>query len=176
MSSLTSAKGPSTTRAILPSFMEIRLPSELGRRPSPPRRTPAWAISCMRLPMLTSNSCSGRTPASDSSLDLMIIMKLIVIVSFGGIRWTWMEWSALAVYDGLNLGREVLEGLDLADLDRVAVVGGAAAGPLDGFGLGLHVDDPVAAEHFLGLGEGAVGHFRLAAGKSDTGAFFGVVK
>src|SRR5439155_460375 len=33
-----------------------------------------------------------------------------------------------------------------------------------------HIDHPVAAEHFLGLGEGAVGDDRLAGGEGDPGA------
>src|SRR5207248_1121450 len=70
----------------------------------------------------------------------------------------------------LDVGREVGELLHLAHLDDVAVQHGRALGPLDGFGPGLHLDHPVAAEHLLRLGERAVGHLRLAAAEADAGA------
>ena len=42
---------------------------------------------------------------------------------------------------------------------------GSPLGPLDGFVLGLHVDEPVPADDLLGLGEGAVAHGGLAPGE-----------
>src|SRR5947199_370896 len=54
----------------------------------------------------------------------------------------------------LDVGREVRHLLHLADLDDVAVPGGAARRPLDRLCLRLHLDQPVPADHLLGLGEG----------------------
>src|SRR5687767_13887615 len=70
----------------------------------------------------------------------------------------------------LNVGREVLHLLHLADLDRLVVTPGAALRPLERLFLGLYLDHPIAAEHFLGLDERAVGHFRLAARERDARA------
>src|SRR5437763_6762526 len=53
----------------------------------------------------------------------------------------------------LDVGREVGDFLHLAHFDDVAVQHGRALGPLDRFRSGFHLDHPVAAEHFLGLGE-----------------------
>src|SRR5256885_1332784 len=74
----------------------------------------------------------------------------------------------------LHVGREVGDLLHLAHFDDVAVQHGCALGPLDRFRSGFHLDHPVAAEHFLRLGERAVGHFGgLAAREADAGALDG---
>src|SRR5690606_40757475 len=57
-------------------------------------------------------------------------------------------------FDGLlDLGREVGRLEDLPDFDDLVVRGGAASCPCDRLVLRLHVDDPVAADRFLRLGE-----------------------
>src|SRR5450755_2995358 len=63
----------------------------------------------------------------------------------------------------LHVGREISHLLDLADLDRPVVRRRAAPRPLDRFFLRADLDHPVAAEHFLGLGEWAVRDLGLAA-------------
>src|SRR5215813_12509653 len=85
MSSLVSAKGPSTTVRLPPVYL-IRQPAELGCRPVPSSSTPAlascswyFAISAMRL-------SSGITPASDSLVAFTTIMKRIVyLLSFSSL-------------------------------------------------------------------------------------------
>src|SRR6266581_3353398 len=70
----------------------------------------------------------------------------------------------------LDVGWEVGDLLHLAHFDDVAVQHGRALGPLDRFRSGFHLDHPVAAEHFLRLGERPVGHLGLAAAEADAGA------
>src|SRR4029450_8634438 len=67
-----------------------------------------------------------------------------------------------------DVGREVRELLDLADLDHVAVLGRTAPRPLDRLLLRLRLDQPVAADRLLGLGERAVHDRGLAAGEADA--------
>src|SRR5438552_11232483 len=75
----------------------------------------------------------------------------------------------------LDVGREVRHLLHLADLDDVAVPGGAARRPLDRLCLRLHLDQPVPADHLLGLGEGPVRHPGLPSGERDARAHRGWV-
>jgi len=65
----------------------------------------------------------------------------------------------------LNVGGKIRKFLYLADFDDLAAGCRAALRPADRLLPRRHVDHPVAAEHFLGLGEGTVGHDRLAAGE-----------
>src|SRR5882672_5914735 len=64
---------------------------------------------------------------------------------------------------GRQVSLEVGRLLHLADLDHLVVRAGAALRPLDRLLARLHLDHPVAAEHLLRLGEGAVGDLGLAA-------------
>src|SRR5205807_1614951 len=73
----------------------------------------------------------------------------------------------------LDVGREIRDLLHLAHFNDVAVQHRGALGPFDRFGSGLDLDHPVAAEHLLRLGEGAVGHPGLAAAEADAGALGG---
>src|SRR5512147_1861110 len=54
---------------------------------------------------------------------------------------------------GLHVGREVLHLLHLPHLDRLVLRRRAARRPRDGFLERARVDHPVAAQHFLRLGE-----------------------
>src|SRR3954471_17844568 len=63
MSSLVSAKGPSTTVRFVPENF-TRAPLELGWRPSPANITPAFTSSSLYLPISVSIFSSGSTPAS----------------------------------------------------------------------------------------------------------------
>ena len=60
---------------------------------------------------------------------------------------------------------------------RTSIISLSAAGQRDAHSIGLllrlHMDHPVAAEHFLGLGERPVGDRRLAAGERDPRALDG---
>jgi len=68
-----------------------------------------------------------------------------------------------------ELGREVRYLEDPANLDHRALsVDRAALGPFDRLRLRLDVDDPVAADQLLGLGEGAVDDLRLTDVEADT--------
>src|SRR6202000_2030293 len=60
----------------------MRLPLELGWRPSPASITPAFTSSSLNLPMLVRSSVLGRTPASDSLLALTNTMQRIVVSPF----------------------------------------------------------------------------------------------
>src|SRR6266571_7388806 len=51
----------------------------------------------------------------------------------------------------LDVGWKVRDLLYLAHLDDVTVLHGRALRPFDCVGPGLHLDDPVAAQHLLGL-------------------------
>src|SRR5437879_13078901 len=71
----------------------------------------------------------------------------------------------------LDVGWEVRDLLHLTHLDDVAIQHRCPLGPFDRLGPGLHLDHPVAAEHFFRFGERPVGHLgRLAAGEADAGA------
>src|SRR4051812_34876338 len=63
MSSLVSAKGPSTTVRFVPENF-TRAPLELGWRPSPANITPAFTSSSSYFPISVSIFSSGSTPAS----------------------------------------------------------------------------------------------------------------
>src|ERR1700721_428984 len=81
MSSLVSAKGPSVTVG-LAAVKVMRLPLELGWRPSPASITPALTSSSLNLPMLVRSSVLGRMPASESLLALTITMQRIDVSPF----------------------------------------------------------------------------------------------
>ena len=70
----------------------------------------------------------------------------------------------------LHVRREVGHFLHLPDLDDFIVRRGAPRRPGDRLLARGDVDHPVAAEHLLGLDEGAVDHQRLAAGKGHPRA------
>src|SRR5438034_11234911 len=67
---------------------------------------------------------------------------------------------------------EILHLEELADLDFAVplVRVRAALHPLDRLGLVLHLDDPVAGDQLLGLGEWPVDHAALAAFEADARA------
>src|SRR5262249_55144950 len=67
-----------------------------------------------------------------------------------------------------DVGGKVRELVDLPDLDYIAVLGRAAARPLDGLRFRLRLDQPVPPDGFLGLGERAVHDRGLAAGEADA--------
>src|SRR4051812_45914374 len=73
---------------------------------------------------------------------------------------------------GLDVLGVVGQLVDLPDLDLelVALDVGGPLRPLHGLVLVARLDDPVAADQLLGLGERAVGHGRLAAGERDARA------
>src|SRR6266498_53459 len=77
MSSFVSANGPSTTVRLLPEN-RIRLPFELGWRPSPASMMPALTSSSLYLPMSLRSFSVGRAPASEFFVALTITMTLIV--------------------------------------------------------------------------------------------------
>src|SRR5258708_1103135 len=58
----------------------------------------------------------------------------------------------------LDIGREILELLHLANLDHFVVRSGAALRPFDRLFLGLHLDHPIPADHFLRFRESPLGH------------------
>ena len=74
---------------------------------------------------------------------------------------------------------EVLHLEELTDLDLGDAIGardlleGDPLRPLDRLGLVLHLDDPVAGDDLLGLGERAVDDHRLAAPELDLGTLRG---
>ena len=67
---------------------------------------------------------------------------------------------------------EILQLEELADLDLAVLIVRvrAALHPLDRLGLVLHLDDPVAGDQLLGLGERPVDHAALAALEADARA------
>src|SRR5579862_9063097 len=75
-SSLVSANGPSVIVGLDPVKV-MRLPLELGWRPSPASMTPALTSSSLNLPMLVSSSVLGMTPASESLFALTNTMHRI---------------------------------------------------------------------------------------------------
>src|SRR5580692_7566894 len=97
-SSLVSAKGPSVIVGLAPVKV-MRLPLELGWRPSPASITPALTSSSLNLPMLVRSSVLGRTPASDSLLALTNTMQRIVVSPFS------FCWSRVSVVDPCSLLR-----------------------------------------------------------------------
>src|SRR5260370_19732376 len=86
-SSLVSAKGPSMMVGLAPVKV-MRLPLELGWRPSPASITPALTSSSLNLPMLARSLVLGRTPASESLLALTNTMQRIVVSPFI-FGWSW---------------------------------------------------------------------------------------
>src|SRR6185312_15849273 len=84
MSSLASAKGPSTTVRLSPENL-TRAPFELAWRPLASMSTPAFTISSLNRPISANWSSVGRTPASDSGLALTkSINRMVVSPSFDG--------------------------------------------------------------------------------------------
>jgi hypothetical protein len=57
---------------------------------------------------------------------------------------------------------------DISCTWRIVCGSGAFFRPFDRLRARIHLDHPVTAEHFLGLGERAVGHDGLAARKGDA--------
>ena len=74
------------------------------------------------------------------------------------------------------IGGEVRELLHLAHLDHLVLRGRAAGRPLHRLLLRLHLNHPVAAEHLLRLGEGAVGHLGPPSRERDARAHRGRVE
>src|SRR5579872_7497482 len=60
----------------------------------------------------------------------------------------------------LGLGIEVGHVKQPAHFDHFDILSGNARGPFERLFARLHLDDPVAANHFLGFGKWTVGHFR----------------
>lgn len=87
--SLCAGEGERVSRfgCALPAVKVIRLPAELGLRPSPASITPALTSSSLNLPMLVSSSVPGMTPASESLFALTNTMQRIVVVLW--FRWSW---------------------------------------------------------------------------------------
>src|SRR6266404_6903365 len=79
INSFVSANGPSITVRFVPENL-TRAPLELACRPSPARRTPAFTISSLNLPIAASSSLLGRTPASEPLFALTIAMNRIVFL------------------------------------------------------------------------------------------------
>src|ERR1041385_6940886 len=79
MSSLVSAKGPSTTAVRLPLEYLMRAPLELGCRPLRSSSTPAFISSSLYLAMELRSDSLGITPASDSLLAFTIIMNFMLV-------------------------------------------------------------------------------------------------
>src|ERR1700684_1192728 len=73
----------------------------------------------------------------------------------------------------LGLGIEVGQFKHPADFDRFAILSGDARSPFERLFARLHLDDPVAADHFLRFGEWTVGDFRFAAFESNARAHRG---
>jgi hypothetical protein len=71
---------------------------------------------------------------------------------------------------GVRAVEEVLHLEDAAHLDEVPFVGRAAGGPLARLLLRGRLDQPVAADDLLGLGEGAAGDGRRVAAEADPRA------
>src|SRR5436309_13506309 len=78
MSSLASAKGPSTTVRLPPAYL-IRHPSDVGCSPLASSRTPAFASSSWNVAISATISSLGMAPASLSSLPLTMIMNRILV-------------------------------------------------------------------------------------------------
>src|SRR6202040_445402 len=70
---------------------------------------------------------------------------------------------------------EILQLLELANLDYsllgIAVRRGNPFGPFDGFAHRTRLDDPIAPDHLLGLGEWPVRYGRISSRKLDARAF-----
>src|SRR4029077_15403178 len=79
MSSLVSAKGPSTMARLPPENFR-RVPLELGCSPARSRSTPAFSSSSLYLAILLSSSSLGMTPASESLLAFTIIMNFMLFL------------------------------------------------------------------------------------------------
>src|SRR5258707_6408655 len=76
----------------------MRLPLEVGWRPSAARRTPAFTSSSLNLPMLVRSSVLGRMPASESLLALTITMQRIGVSPFlFGWSWTSLDPCSLSL-------------------------------------------------------------------------------
>src|SRR5438270_13850630 len=80
MSSLVSAKGPSTIPTRLPPEYLIRAPLELDWRPARSSSTPAFISSSLYLAMRERSSSLGITPASDSLLAFTIILNFMLFL------------------------------------------------------------------------------------------------
>src|ERR1700761_2783765 len=70
----------------------------------------------------------------------------------------------------LHILRKVVHLLDLADFDHLVIAARATLGPFDGFGFGVDLDQPEAAEYFLRFREWAIRHEGLAALERDARA------
>ena len=68
----------------------------------------------------------------------------------------------------LFLDREIGRVENLTDFDHIARVRWAALGPFHELFFRLGLDHPIAAEHFLGFNEGAVGYGRFAFAERDA--------
>src|SRR5215471_3438284 len=92
-------------------------------------------------------------------------------------------WSPLpcgVLRDLRDCRLELLELAKLPKLDRPLLARGTrvrrALRPLDRLSLGLHADEPEAADGFLRLRERAVGHDALAAGDAEARTLWGRVQ
>src|SRR5208282_3934823 len=70
----------------------------------------------------------------------------------------------------LGLGIEVGHVKHPANFDHFVILSGDARGPFERLFARLHLDDPVAADHFLSFGKRTVGNFRFSAFEGDARA------
>src|SRR5438128_2220864 len=68
----------------------------------------------------------------------------------------------------LHLGRKVRHLPHFSEFNHVAILGRATPGPIDGFLFGIHLDDPEAADDFLGLDEGSIDDGVVAPGEGHA--------
>ena len=68
----------------------------------------------------------------------------------------------------LNVFRKVGHFLYLADFDHFILRCGTAGRPFDGLLFGLHLNHPIAPQHFFRLDKGAVDDCRLSSREGDT--------
>src|SRR4029077_3739096 len=160
MSSLASAKGPSTTVRFGPENL-MRQPFALAWSPEASSSTPAFCSSSWYW-AISANACSsGMTPASESFVAFTMIMNRMVLFPLFGLLSLPGRWRAqpLLLLPELRLerGAEVVHLEHLANL-HFALVERGPLQPFYGFVQRLSLPQPEPGDELLRFGERSVDH------------------
>src|SRR5690242_9188293 len=163
MSSLASAKGPSTTVRFGPENL-MRQPFALAWRPEASSSTPAFCSSSWYWAISANASSSGMTPASESFVAFTMIMNRMGLPPLLRLGCRGAQPFLLLLELGLERVTEVLHLEHLANL-HFAIAERGPFQPFDGFVQRLHLPQPEPGDELLRLRERSVDHRPLAAGE-----------
>src|ERR1700684_3390721 len=154
------SRSPSMARYAATSAILTAISSKSDRAPTSPTVSarPGWAIWDRRGPPTPSvPGLSSRNRQSAESFLLLAHLSGDVV-------------AELLLDILLGLGIEVGHVKHPANFDHFVILSGDARGPFERLFARLHLDDPVAADHFLRFGKRTVSHFRFSAFEGDAHA------